>query len=169
METPQWTRWAGWLLIGDGTAGLVMPRRYLRALEVGPQPIQNFFEMFAQRPKLTRAVCIGEIDSAPGWLRGDHARNLLSEPLRNTGQQVSCIGLGGSHIGSPKVQENEAVRLMREAIDRGLTFMDSSWDYHKGQSEIRLGKGAPGRLSSESLRHDEVRRADEGRGRETDR
>ena len=61
-------------------------------------------------------------------------------PLGKTGQQVSCIGLGGSHIGSPKVSETDAVRLMREAVDKGLTFMDSSWDYHKGQSEIRLGK-----------------------------
>jgi hypothetical protein len=67
METPQWTRWAGWLLIGDGAAGLITPKRYLRALEVGPQPIQNFFELFAQRPKLTRAVCIGEI-ALGSWL-----------------------------------------------------------------------------------------------------
>src|SRR6266513_1247352 len=26
------------------------------------------------------------------------------------------------------------------AIDRGLNFMDNSWDYNDGQSEIRMGK-----------------------------
>src|SRR5579872_1944292 len=60
--------------------------------------------------------------------------------LGRTGQKVSCIGLGGSHIGKPKLSEAEAIRLMREAIDRGLTFMDNSWDYNDGQSEIRMGK-----------------------------
>jgi aryl-alcohol dehydrogenase-like predicted oxidoreductase len=34
----------------------------------------------------------------------------------------------------------EAVQIIRSAIDRGLTFMDNSWDYSKGQSEIRMGK-----------------------------
>jgi predicted aldo/keto reductase-like oxidoreductase len=29
---------------------------------------------------------------------------------------------------------------VRSAIDRGITFMDNSWDYNEGQSEIRMGK-----------------------------
>jgi len=29
---------------------------------------------------------------------------------------------------------------VRGAIDRGITFMDNSWDYNEGQSEIRMGK-----------------------------
>ena len=29
---------------------------------------------------------------------------------------------------------------MRTAIDRGLTFMDNSWDYNDGESERRMGK-----------------------------
>src|SRR5207248_1547092 len=33
-----------------------------------------------------------------------------------------------------------AVRIIRTAIDNGITFMDNSWDYHKGASEKRLGK-----------------------------
>lgn len=64
-------------------------------------------------------------------------------PLRllgRTGVQVSALGLGGSHIGGPDLTEDASVRLIRSAIDRGITFMDNSWDYHDGQSEIRMGK-----------------------------
>ena len=33
-----------------------------------------------------------------------------------------------------------AIQIVRSAIDRGITFMDNSWDYHNGGSEIRMGK-----------------------------
>src|SRR5579872_5447374 len=60
--------------------------------------------------------------------------------LGRTGVRVSALGLGGSHIGSPKLSRAEAVRIIHAAIDGGLTFMDNSWDYHYGESEVRLGK-----------------------------
>jgi aryl-alcohol dehydrogenase-like predicted oxidoreductase len=60
--------------------------------------------------------------------------------LGKTGERVSILGLGGSHIGQPNVTSREAVRIMRAALDRGLTFMDNSWDYNDGESEIRMGK-----------------------------
>ncbi|HEX4264936.1 MAG TPA: aldo/keto reductase [Verrucomicrobiae bacterium] len=61
--------------------------------------------------------------------------------LGRTGEKVSCIGLGGSHIGKVE-DEQEGIRIMRSAIDRGLTFMDNSWDYNDGDgaSETRMGK-----------------------------
>src|SRR5690349_2914149 len=61
--------------------------------------------------------------------------------LGQTGEKVSALGLGGSHVGDPAaVSEDETIRIVRAAIDRGLTFMDNSWDYNEGQSEIRMGK-----------------------------
>lgn len=51
----------GFLLIGDGLAGLIWPRRYLRFLEAGPAPIRQTLEAFAERPRLTRAACVAEI------------------------------------------------------------------------------------------------------------
>jgi predicted aldo/keto reductase-like oxidoreductase len=60
--------------------------------------------------------------------------------LGKTGQKVSCIGLGGSHIGKPKLAESEGIRLIRQALDRGLNFLDNSWDYNDGRSEIVMGK-----------------------------
>lgn len=68
---------------------------------------------------------------------------MLYRTLGRTGEQVSVIGLGGHHIGRPK-DEQEAIRLIRTAIDRGINFMDNSWDYHNGGSEIRMGKAMQG-------------------------
>lgn len=63
-------------------------------------------------------------------------------PLRALGktkERVSCLCLGGWHIGSVK-DENEAIRIMHAAIDEGLTFFDNAWDYHDGHSEEVMGK-----------------------------
>jgi aryl-alcohol dehydrogenase-like predicted oxidoreductase len=60
--------------------------------------------------------------------------------LGHTGERVSAIGLGGWHLGLEHVDEPLAVRIVRRAIDEGITFMDNSWDYNDGASEIRMGK-----------------------------
>ena len=59
--------------------------------------------------------------------------------LGRTGERVSVVGLGGFHLGSIP-DEQESIRLIRTAIDNGINFMDNSWDYHGGVSEIRMGK-----------------------------
>jgi aryl-alcohol dehydrogenase-like predicted oxidoreductase len=65
---------------------------------------------------------------------------MLSRELGRTGEQVSAIGIGGWHLGLPEVGEQLAMRIVRRAIDAGVTFMDNSWDYNGGASEIRMGK-----------------------------
>ncbi|MEH2213772.1 aldo/keto reductase [Nostoc sp.] len=60
--------------------------------------------------------------------------------IGSTGEKVSAIGLGGWHIALKHVDEQLAIRIVRTAIDRGITFMDNSWDYNGGVSEIRMGK-----------------------------
>ncbi len=64
---------------------------------------------------------------------------MIYRTLGKTGERVSAIGLGGHHIGRPPDQ-NEGVRIVRSAVDRGITFMDNSWDYHEGESERRMGR-----------------------------
>jgi len=64
-------------------------------------------------------------------------------PLRTlgrTGERVSAIGLGGWHLALPAVDEPLSLRLVRTAVDRGINFMDNSWDYNDGSSEIRMGR-----------------------------
>src|SRR4028119_2461558 len=65
---------------------------------------------------------------------------MVYRTLGSTGERVSAIGLGGWHIGLKNVDEQLGIRIVRTAIDRGITFMDNSWDYNNGKSEIRMGK-----------------------------
>ena len=62
-----------------------------------------------------------------------------ARPLGHTGADVSIIGLGGYHLGLVDTQA-EAIRIVHEAIDAGVTFMDNAWEYHDGESEKRMGK-----------------------------
>jgi aryl-alcohol dehydrogenase-like predicted oxidoreductase len=59
--------------------------------------------------------------------------------LGRSGEQVSMLGLGGFHIGMQD-DEQESIRIIRSAIDAGVTFLDNCWDYNEGKSEIRMGK-----------------------------
>jgi len=64
---------------------------------------------------------------------------MIYRTLGSTGEKVSAIGLGGFHIGS-QADEKESIQIIRSAVDRGITFLDNSWDYNRGASEIRMGK-----------------------------
>jgi aryl-alcohol dehydrogenase-like predicted oxidoreductase len=59
--------------------------------------------------------------------------------LGRTGEWVSAIGLGGWHLGFTQVDEQLSLRIVREAIDRGINFLDNCWDYNDGASETRMG------------------------------
>jgi aryl-alcohol dehydrogenase-like predicted oxidoreductase len=65
---------------------------------------------------------------------------MLYRELGQTGERVSAIGLGGFHIGKPDLPKRTAISIIHAALDRGMNFMDSCWDYNEGESEIRLGK-----------------------------
>jgi len=65
---------------------------------------------------------------------------MIYRTLGRTGERVSAIGMGGFHIGQPKLSDDDSIRLIRAAVDGGINFMDNSWDYNKGQSEVRMGK-----------------------------
>jgi len=69
---------------------------------------------------------------------------MIYRMLGRTGERVSAIGLGGYHIGQPRIAESDAIQLIRQAIDRGITFLDNCWDYNDGASEVRMGKALAG-------------------------
>ena len=71
----------------------------------------------------------------PGERRGD----MLYRRFGRTDELISAIGLGGFHLGKNAVTDGEAVRLVHEAVDRGITFVDNCWDYNEGRSELRVG------------------------------
>jgi aryl-alcohol dehydrogenase-like predicted oxidoreductase len=66
--------------------------------------------------------------------------DMLYRTLGSTGERVSAIGLGGWHLSLPNVDEPLSLRIVRTAIDRGITFLDNCWDYNDGVSEIRMGQ-----------------------------
>src|ERR1700684_4175166 len=74
-----------------------------------------------------------------------HARAAEGAPgvpfrtLGRTGEKVSCIGLGGAHVGNQSTEE-ESIRIILSAIDNGINFLDNCWDYNDGRSEVRMGK-----------------------------
>jgi len=74
--------------------------------------------------------------SNAGTMKGE----MLYRELGSTGVQVSLIGMGGAHLGLAEVEEDLAMRLIHEGLDRGINFLDNSWDYNEGRSEERVGK-----------------------------
>lgn len=73
-----------------------------------------------------------------GWSQDTRSGDMIYRNLGRTGEKVSAIGLGGFHIGVPK-DAQEGIRIIRSAVDRGINFMDNCWDYHDGDSEVRMG------------------------------
>ena len=77
--------------------------------------------------------------SVAGSLAAASSGDMIYRQLGTTGEKVSAVGLGGYHIGMPK-DENEGIRIIRSALDRGMNFLDNCWDYLDGESEVRMGK-----------------------------
>ncbi len=65
---------------------------------------------------------------------------MIFRTLGSTGEKVSAIGVGGWHLGLKTVDEQLAIRIVSSDIDRGINFLDNSWDYNDGASEVRTGK-----------------------------
>ncbi len=74
---------------------------------------------------------------------GAAAGEMPYRKLGRSGEKVSLVGLGGYHIGVPR-DEKEGIRIIHAAIDNGINFMDNCWDYHGGDSEVRMGRALKG-------------------------
>ena len=57
--------------------------------------------------------------------------------------------MGGGHVagGGAGNSDRAVVRVIRHAIDRGVTFMDNAWEYNDGRSEDLMGAAIEGRRS----------------------
>ena len=68
-------------------------------------------------------------------------------PLRPFGKQkiqVSALGFGGHHLGELKTV-TEAIALIHEAIEGGVTFFDNGWEYFNGRTENWMGRALKGK------------------------
>ena len=97
-----------------------------------------------RREFVKSAVAAASIASLASLLPAEEttpaSNGMIYRKLGRTGERVSAIGLGGYHIGQSALDESQSIRLMHQAIDRGINFFDNCWDYNGGVSEERMGK-----------------------------
>jgi aryl-alcohol dehydrogenase-like predicted oxidoreductase len=74
---------------------------------------------------------------------------LPTRPLGSSTIQVSAIGLGCMSLSGVygSSSDDEGIALIREALDRGITFLDTSDAYGNGHNEELVGKAIKGRRS----------------------
>ncbi len=67
-------------------------------------------------------------------------------PFGKSGKQVSRLGFGMMRLptltkddGSQVIDRDEAIRMLRHGIDQGITYVDTAYGYHGGESEIVTG------------------------------
>lgn len=66
---------------------------------------------------------------------------MLTRPFGKTGESFPILSFGGQRIvDDHNCTEDEAVRIVNTAIDRGIRYFDTAWVYSRGQAETRLGK-----------------------------
>ena len=95
---------------------------------------------------LARSFLHGQIAAAevPPQTTPTSVDQIPRRRLGKTNEQISIIGLGGYHLGT--VQSRDiAIRLVREAVDAGITFFDNAWEYNDHRSEEWMGLGLQGR------------------------
>ncbi len=75
---------------------------------------------------------------------------LPTRPFGQTGHSLPILGFGamrmpvvaaptGQPDAQPQLDETESVRLIRHAIDAGVTYVDTAYGYHGGRSEQAVG------------------------------
>jgi predicted aldo/keto reductase-like oxidoreductase len=63
--------------------------------------------------------------------------------FEKTGEKVSLLGFGAMRLptlAGGEVDEAEAIRMIRHAIDSGVNYVDTAYMYHNGVSEVVVGK-----------------------------
>ncbi len=76
----------------------------------------------------------------PFQVKSESSKNIPKRLLGRTGEMVSVLTLGGFHVGAPEVKEEDAILIIRTAIDRGVNFLDNAWSYQDGRSETLMGR-----------------------------
>ena len=65
--------------------------------------------------------------------------------FEKTGERISLLGFGTMRLPVvngqfSKINEKDAIQMIRSAIDRGINYVDTAYMYHDGVSEVVTGK-----------------------------
>jgi aryl-alcohol dehydrogenase-like predicted oxidoreductase len=94
---------------------------------------------------LARAMAPSPPDTAVEEASQTATGEIPRRKLGKTGVEVSALCFGGAHWGRHIHSDAEALRILHEAIDAGVTFLDNAWEYNEGRSEELMGRGIQGR------------------------
>src|SRR5271170_6207679 len=91
----------------------------------------NLIDIVLSRRSFVKSAAVAAVlgSAGPKFLMAETKEGMPQRVLGRTGENVSAIGLGGYHIGK-QADEKDSIRIIRSAIDRGITFMDNCWDYN---------------------------------------
>jgi predicted aldo/keto reductase-like oxidoreductase len=63
--------------------------------------------------------------------------------MGSLGWEVSALGFGAMRLPldeNHRLMEEEAIRMIRYAIDHGVNYIDTGYTYHGGRSEEIIGR-----------------------------
>ena len=125
---------------------------YCYALPPGTIPGEGPQITGVLRPAAARSI----VPAKSAIQGGSHmAQSLPQRPLGKSGINSSAIGLGCmsfSGVYGPS-EDAAAVALIHEALEPGITMLDSSDAYGKGQNETLVGNAIKGRRVERGARH----------------
>ena len=93
----------------------------------------------ANSKEVSSSTASGERAAGPTGGAGD----MIYRKFESTDAHISAIGVGGHHLGDVPTLD-EAVQLIHEALDAGVTFFDNAWEYYNGKTETILGRALRG-------------------------
>lgn len=113
----------------------------MNAPDISPQPRRQFLKQLG-------LASAGILTASPlGPLRAQDGQGLpMPVQRRKFGRHdltVSSMALGGHALRL--ASDEEAFRMVDEALDLGVNFFDNAWDYHGGKSEELMGRALEGK------------------------